>query len=121
MPVIMPPMPVVENENQARDVQVYLLPEGDASFDPRRNEIIIEQSIKKAEKQRRDRIKKRNDEIGERVDAVTSYLFSMKGSHMPIEKYLGKKWLAHLRGQKILQRMERLKNGQTVIHLESLD
>ncbi|MEK9208154.1 MAG: hypothetical protein AAB922_06730 [Patescibacteria group bacterium] len=91
-------------KNEERDKKVFLVDGGDAGFSPSRNRAVIEDTIKKYEILRARKNKEYNDKLGERVDAVATYLKSMAAdSNKPVEKYFSKKELAYLRGKKIVQ------------------
>jgi hypothetical protein len=100
-------LPDTLEEQQKRDHALYFLEAGDVGFSPERNKRMVEESIRKtnAERARRNRLYK--DQVGERVDAVITYLNSrIAEGNTPIEKYFGKKMLAHLRGQQILETLK---------------
>lgn len=88
---------------QKEDYQKFYVAKGDPGFSPDRNKATIEACIKKHE---RNLIRKRKDyieQIRERSDAVASYFRSQAAdSGRPIEQYLGKRNLARLRGEQIL-------------------
>ena len=91
-------------KNEERDKKVFLVDGGDPGFNPARNKAIIEDTIKKYELMRERKRRDYNDKLGERVDAVATYLKSMAAdSNKPVEKYFSKRELAHLRGKKIIQ------------------
>ncbi len=70
-------------------------------FSVTRNRKIIEDSIKKYDKERDRKMKVFTDKLGERVDAVSTYLTSTGGlaKSRTVERYFGKTYLAHLRGE----------------------
>lgn len=91
-------------DNQTRDYQKFFIIKPDSDFSPERNKYIVEKSIEKYERKRREQAKKYNERIAERTEAVYSYLKHLdKGHDTPIEKYFSKRTLAYLRGQHILQ------------------
>lgn len=83
----------------------------DPGFDPEKNKRVIEGTIKKYEAMRRKKIKEHGEQIEERSDALASYLKGMEqgGKQSDIGKYFGKKHLAYLRGQAILERIKSVK------------
>lgn len=86
--------------------------EPDPGFSPERNKQTIDRTIKKYEAMRRAKMKAFQNELGERSDAAASYLISRHGANAgrPIERYFGKKYLAHLQGKSIVSRLkERLR------------
>lgn len=74
----------------------------DPGFSPERNKAIIEGTIKKYEKVRAQKMKKWREGVAERSDALAQYFTSPKFLSTPFGKYFGKKWMAYLRGEKIL-------------------
>lgn len=58
-------------------------------------------------------IKKKNEQfkemIGERSDAIATWIKSDKGSNKPIEKYLGRQIMTKLAGEKILAKMGKIR------------
>ncbi len=100
-------------KNQILDYKKWYLDRPEKGFSPERNKKVIELSIAKsrllAERRNKDYI----EQIRERADAVASFLkFVDRGGDDRIDRYLGKKWLAHMRGQQIVEevkgRMRRL-------------
>ena len=103
-------------EEQDRDHAVYF----DNSLDPemvrRHNEAVVNKTIKEYEAIRKRKHKEYVEQVAERADAVATYLKSRvaEGS-TPIEKYFGKRMMAHLAGQKIMAKLQhRLKLHQNV-------
>ena len=93
----------LDQEDQKR----YFVEEGDPGFNPDRNKKIIADTIKKTEANHRKRQKQWEEKVMERSDAVASYLCSNAvQSGKPIEKYLGKRNLAYLRGKRIVQELQ---------------
>ena len=102
----------MKTKNEKRDIAVYYKEEGDEGFSPERNKAIIENSIKKYEAKRKAQADKMVDKYGERADAVVSYIRAVdRGMTPSIESYLGKKYLAYLRGQELLAEM-RIRNAK---------
>src|SRR5258708_4649804 len=87
--------------------------EPDKDFSPKRNEAIVEGTIKKYEETRRKKSLQHDDNYFERSDAVVTYLKSLdRGtSESNLEKYFGRKMMAYLRGQQI---RDQLMSGLTV-------
>ena len=73
----------------------------DPDFSVARNRKIIEDSIKKYDKERDRKMKVFTDKLGERVEAVSTYLTGTGGvsKSRTVERYFGKTYLAHLRGE----------------------
>lgn len=85
----------------------------DAGFSPERNREVIRQTIIKSELMRESRKRDYIEQIRERADAVTTYLKSVaNGNEKGVDEYFGRKELARLRGQQIVEeikgRMKRL-------------
>lgn len=101
---------------QKRDYSKFYVAKGDPGFSPAYNEYVINKTIKENEKLVKAKKEQYGEQIRERADAVASYLKSNAiNSSKPIDQYLGKRTLAYLRGEQIVQRVQRLKNGQQVI------
>ena len=101
------------SKNQKRDHELYFVEDGDEGFSPERNKAIIDETIKKYEAKRKAQMKDFQDKLGERSEAVAMYLKHVAGGKStPVEKYFGRRNLAYLRGEKILQKV---KNG--MVHL----
>ncbi len=111
-----------EKEAKARDVAIYGVPDADPNFVKRHNDEVIDESIKKHEANLRSRNRAYMNQVGERSDAVVSYLKHLNRSNgnMPVEEYFSARELAHLRGQKRIQKIRTLMNGQKVIEFEEL-
>lgn len=106
-------------EEQKRDFALYFVEDGDEGFSPEYNKHVIEKTIKKAEDLRKLKKKRYDETLRERSDAVATYLKSrVAEGNTPIEKYFGKREMANLRGQRILQEIEgRLRGRRTKFHL----
>lgn len=104
------------SKNQKRDYQKYFVAKGDKDFSPKHNEFIIEKTIRANELLRKQKKQQYAEKIQERAEAVASYLKSNAiNSGKPIDQYLGKRGLAYMRGQQIVQRIKQLKDGTQVI------
>lgn len=88
-----------------KEDQKFFIEKGDPGFNPDRNKFIIDWTIKRAEEQKAARDKAFKDDIAERSDALATYFRSRaaESTSTPIDKYFGKKTLAHLRGMKIAE------------------
>ena len=104
---------------QKRDIALFFKEDGDENFNPERNKAIIAETIRKSTENKRKILKIEEDRIRERVDAVTTYIYSrFAEGNMPIEKYFGKRYLAHLRGMKIADTLKsKLQNRQRQVYL----
>ena len=90
----------------------------DDDFSPVRHKAIIDGTIKKNDEMRKRKQKDYIELIKERANVVSYYLKSRAvDAGKPIEKYISRKLLAHLRGQKIVQKLRTLKSGKTYIEL----
>jgi len=91
--------------------QHFILDKPQAGFNPDRNRLVVEETIREYEQNRKRRQKNFDDALSERSHAVASYLKSKAvDSSKPIDKYLGKRWLAYLRGQDIVNRLMQIRN-----------
>lgn len=93
--------------NQKLDYKNWYLDKPEQGFSPERNKEVIEQSIVKSklllERRQRDYI----EQIRERADAVASYLKRVaNGMEMNVDQYFGRRELARLRGEKIVQELQ---------------
>ena len=81
----------------------YIVEDGDIDFNPARNESIVNQVIAETDARVKKLKEEWRDPFAERADAVATYLTSQHGaeSGKSIDKYFGKKMLAHLRGEGI--------------------
>ena len=91
------------------DHQRFLVPDGDPGFNPERNREVIAKSIEKYEAKRKREQELYRDKLGERSDAVASFLKRKANSTMEksVEDYFGRQELARLRGQQILNQLRR--------------
>lgn len=89
-------------------------------FSAERNKAIIEDSIRKYDQTRAQKLKTVVGQYEERADAVVSFIKSVdrgKGAQGDLEKYFGKKILAYLRGQQI---RETLMGGMSVANAQGV-
>ena len=120
-------------ENQKRDYAKYYVANPDSTFSPQRNKEIVEGTIEKYELKRKKQHNVFIESLKERVNATVSLFFSNKGichrcpsgftglcPHNTLERYFGRKYLAYLQGQRIIQKIKRLSNGQQIITLEEV-
>jgi len=92
-----------------KDYKKFFIPEGEVGFSPERNKKVMEDSIKKADLMRIRKMKEYDEQVRERANAVTTYLFSRQAEgNRPIEKYFGKRNLAHLQGINLVNRISLL-------------
>jgi hypothetical protein len=91
----------------------FVLDIPDEGFSPQRNRQVIENSIKKYEAKRAERMKAFREGISERAEAVTSFWHHVnQGKHNDIDRYFGPQMLAKLRGADII---DELRNRANVI------
>jgi len=76
----------------------------DPGFSPERNKQVVDKTIAKYEAMRRARQKEFGEQLGERTDAIASYLAGGQGAHRgrSLERYFGRRYLAYLRGEDIV-------------------
>ena len=104
--------------SQEEDYKRYYMDNPDDEFSPTRHKYIVDGTIKKNEDLRRRKQKDYVELLKERTNVVSYYLKSrMADAGKPIESYISRKLLAHLRGQKIVQKLKTLKSGKTYIEL----
>lgn len=108
-------------ENQLRDYRKYYVDKPDSSFNPDRSRQVVNNTIAKYEKKRAEKEKAWIDQFAERADAVASYLIHLNTSKTTsLETYFGRRFLAYLRGQQIVQKIKRLKDGRKIITLDEV-
>lgn len=92
------------------DYQRFYQAVPDPGFSPERNKKVIEETIKKTEKNHIDRQKQYLEGLYERSDAVMSYIKKLVNDHRSysVEKYLGKDYLDQLRGERKLAKIRQL-------------
>jgi hypothetical protein len=82
----------------------FFVEKGDPGFSPDHNKRVIDKTIKNYEMLRMRKLKEWKDKLGERTDVVATYLSSRAAeSNKPIDKYITKKYMAHLQGKRIMQ------------------
>lgn len=81
----------------------------DPDFNPARNKLIIEGTIRKYEATRKRKMEEFSDQVKERTDAVASWLTSRKGaeSSKSLDQYFGSRHLAYLRGKEKVDEIRR--------------
>ena len=105
-------------KEQKEDYRKFFVEKGDPGFNPKRNKAVVAKTIRQYETLRKRKRQDFIDKLGERTDAVATYFKShLAEGSTSIETYFGKRYLAHLRGQKILARVKYLANKQKVIEL----
>lgn len=91
----------------------------DIGFDAARNKRIIDEVIEETDKVRARKMREHNTKLKERTDAVAQYLHNIaQGGNSSILKYFGRKHLAYLRGQEIMQEIQKnltiVKDGKII-------
>ena len=116
--IIRPSVEFVAPSNQHQDYQRFYLNKPDPGFSPEKNKYIVDQAIAKHEKRILEKRKAYRETVHERAEAITDYLFWKNANPgravtTDIEKYFGKKNLARLRGEKIIQTLQ--KDGRIIL------
>ncbi len=95
MGIVLPPV--------APEDQKFVVATPDAGFDPRKNKMVIDECIREYEAMRKKKLQQSQEGIGERSDAVATYIKSNLASSKdtPVQRYFGRRWLAYLRGDQI--------------------
>jgi hypothetical protein len=89
-------------QEQKRDQILYFVEDGEAGFSPEKNKHIIDKTINKTDQIRKLKHQQFIDQLGERTDAVATYIKSRAAEgNTPLERYFGKQMMAKLRGEKI--------------------
>lgn len=96
------------------DMKRYWSSQPDPNFSKEKNERVIANSIKKAEEHRKKMNQLQKEGLGERVNALASYIkYLDHGGMKTAEGYFGRKELAKLQARKVTQiLLERKANGQ---------
>jgi len=84
----------------------YVVETPDADFSPKRNKMIIENTIRKYDETRKRRMKDFREGIGERSEAIASFLkhIDQTGKNK-LDGYFTPQMLAHLRGAEIIDKL----------------
>lgn len=103
---------------QEEDFKRYYKDRPDESFSPTRHKEIVERTILKVEQQAKQKSRDYVEQIKERANAVAWYLKSNAvNAGKSIEKYISRKELARLRGQKIVHKLKKTRSGEPYIEL----
>jgi hypothetical protein len=100
----------------ARQDWKFVKVEPDPDFNPQHNRRVIDEVMREAEVLSRKRKREFAEGLGERASALATFISSVNlgGKSEAVEKYFGKKFLKHLKGDdKIAERQS--KDGLTVI------
>ena len=82
-------------------------PEGDPDFNEDRNNEVIANVIKKTDKMRRQKSREFQQGLRERNEATAQYLKALEGgASTNAEKYFGRRELARLRGEEVLNKLK---------------
>ena len=87
----------------------------DPDFDADHNKRVIAKTIKKNEAYRRKKKRAYKEKVDERAEAISTYIQSLKqgGRESDINKYFGRREMARLRGEEIMNKLNKLKkNGK---------
>jgi hypothetical protein len=101
------------------DDKKFYVAGGDPNFNGDHNKRVIAEVMRKHEETRQRKIKEFNEELAERADAAEMYLLHVSNKGTPIEKYFGRRELAHLQGKKIIQKLVEIK-GKQYLKLDSI-
>jgi hypothetical protein len=80
----------------------FIVEKGEPGFSPERNKQVIENSIRKYDLAVAKKRKEWKEQTAERVDAIVSFLKAEVASNNPLSHYFGKRWIAYLRGEHLL-------------------
>lgn len=85
----------------------------DPGFDPEYNRQVIKRTIEWTEKMAATKDREYQDGLRERTSAFAQYAhdFDKGGVSTNIQKYFGKEYLTHLRGQQVLNRIKKAAKG----------
>lgn len=100
----------------ARSDWKFVKVEPDPNFNPAHNRRVIDEVIRETDKIARARRREFAEGIGERASALAQFITSVNlgGKSESAEKYFGKKFLQHLKGDD-LRAEKQSKDGLTVI------
>lgn len=88
-------------------------PEGDVDFSAERNAEVIANVIKKTDKMRRQKSREFQTNLRERTEATAQYLKALEGgASTDAEKYFGRRELARLRGEEVLNKLKNAEEKQ---------
>ena len=94
-------------KNQVLDFRKWYLDTPEEGFSPERNKAVIEQTIAKSKLMQERKNKDYVEQVRERSDAVATFLKSVAmGKVANIERYFGRRELARLRGQQIIEEIK---------------
>lgn len=101
-----------------KDMKKFWRERPDYNFSEARNKQIIKEVIEENDKARRNLQQSAEYGIRERASAVADFLkYKDRGGVNDIVYYLGRKNLAELRGQKIIQSLKRGRDGRRYLEL----
>lgn len=104
----------------SEDHHRFFVNKPDPSFNEAKARNTIAETIRKTDARRLQKRKDANEALDERSSAVASYLNNIaNGSDKSVEAYFGRRELARLQGQKILQKLKNV-NGKKVITFEQI-
>jgi hypothetical protein len=85
----------------------YFIEKPDQNFSPARNKAIINETIAKTEKYFQGIGKVINDNLGNRIDILSSYATKRlgTGSTKTFEEYVGRRMISELIGERILEKI----------------
>jgi len=98
----------------------FIVEKGEPGFSPERNKQVIENSIKKYDLAVAKKRREWREQTAERVDAIMSFLKAEVSSNNPLSHYFGRRWIAYLRGEKLLDNVyqKRLEMNTNKLYLD---
>jgi hypothetical protein len=103
-------------DNISRQDWKFVKVDPDPNFNPQHNRRVIDEVMRESEKLAKERRREFTEGMGERASALASFISSVNlgGSSEAAEKYFGKKFLKHLKGEdKIAEKQSQ--DGLTVV------
>lgn len=95
----------------------YIVEKPDASFSPARNKAVIQETIDSSERYFKKLHTLLDDQLGERIEAVSAYgCYRFNKGEKSVKDYLGKRIYTELVGERII---EKLKVMETVNRLNN--
>jgi vacuolar-type H+-ATPase subunit I/STV1 len=85
--------------------------DADPDFDPKRNQEVIDYTIKKSEELQRKKQREFGDKVKERTEAMSTYFEALKmgNTTSDYKKYFGKDYLSYLKGYELIDKLKKAK------------
>ena len=108
---------VIKSDKVAREDWGYVPLNPDPDFDPVKNQKIIDNVIRKNQLNFKRKERERKKLLSERTSAIASFVkyAERKDAKISPQDYFGRKYLAQLRGQKIIDILKNAKKNQEAI------